>query len=388
MKNLIILLLILTTLTGIYAQDENENDTPVLLVIDIEGEASLMYRSGATSTLSVGAILSQGEVVAPHGASTVRVLCPSIDEQILVDVITQTRAPNCRADSPTVWIYRDREIVGFSHRNLAGGNPILSIITPRNTQLLYGNPQFSWTPVPNASQYRVSVKLTDGTLIWEKTVTGATSLDYPSDQYNLRAMNDAGQPLEYIIQIRPYDHSGNQIPTTVDTLNDGVVMVATPNERTQIEQRLGAFEQVATAHNVSPELIAYLKAFYLYTEGYYADALQLLYPNMLFPLDQPITIESVSRDQIDQSPNFYKLLGDIFSDSKLRDPAFQAYNHALWLAEQTQDLYGKAEILLKLTMFGGTQAIQHYQDALAIYQQLGNEERITDIESKLAGFHQ
>jgi len=365
---------------GVSAQAEDDDGPPPHVVIGIDGNASVERGDRAANALLAGAApLTTGSVVWSDDLirvdefTTVWVLCANLDVDV-IDVFS--RSPECATDvEPRVITWGGLDVVERSKRS-TGDNEFLHIISPRNTDLMYGNPDIRWRGLPNAVSYTVRLEQADGTIIWEEDGITDTVVEWPAGEFmqpdqefvfSVVAFNSNGE----IISTRPYPYFADRNVTVLNF-----------NTRTPLEEELVSLDNIDYPVDTAEGIPSYLRAMFFYRNGLYADALMEL--ATLINVVEPGVQDAVG---LPGSPYIYFLLGDVYMQTNLPDLAEIAYQVALDAAIQDEDQSSESVAYLRLAGLTNLpdEKRTYYQNALEILVDIGGAEAVVaDIEARIA----
>lgn len=247
---------------------------------------------------------------------------------------------------------------GGDPRGPAGGfdSSIPFIISPRNTAILNDKPTIRWNPVQGASSYTVIISDNQGEIWWEKKQVRTTEIAYDGKPFQPGASHSV------VVQTDKGDSSKESLP------NLGFRRLS-PDDVRQVE----AVADLIAKQGLTDEAKA-LSLAYLYT-GYElrSDAIKVL--------EAEVTKGS-------KNLAIYRLLGDLYSRIQLNLLAGDSYEKAIELANAANDIQALATVQAKLGEVyeaGGdrTNAVRLYRDALNNYRQLGDSQRIREMEQKI-----
>lgn len=379
---LILNIVLVFVLAIVSAQEEQETGEIGHIVVGIDGGANVRYYDAGSMPLTVGAILRSNDIVELDMLSTVYVMCADMT----IDVITSSsRAPNCveNIENP-VWVYRGLPVVDIQRSR--GYEGVLYIISPRNTDLLYGNPLISWSPVISEVvpvSYTITMALADGTIVWQRAGIEDTQIDYPGDQSFLHALDESGGQLEYTLSVEAFDGNGVSIQTRLDATNRRNLRVLTPGERTEIEENLSQINSINVPIDSIEDARSYSKSLYLVQNDLFADAYALLQPLVEIPLEDVLIMSDFVSDDFRQSHYLYFLLGDIHRETNLNNFAQLAYERALELAEFYGDTNSQGIAHVRLAELMPDDAISYYEAAIVNFEQSGNAIAATHAQEQL-----
>jgi hypothetical protein len=376
--SVILLALLLLIIPKVTAQTSTSSEH---VVIAIEGSAQIQrfgWDISAAAPLSVGALLRSDDVVLVEPGASVWILCADLETDVIADT---PRSPMCSPEvEGALFMWGELPILERQRSN--GYDDVLYVITPRNTQILYGTPRIEWATIATAERYSVSIILADGTELWTEPDITDTWLDYPASYDPLRALDNAGNPLEYQILVTAYDSSGVLIATRMDPGQRENIRVLPPDVRGEIEGTLSRLDGVSLPNVADPNVGQYNRALFFFNSRLYADGLQIINGLLSTPISQAFSMDSLTSNSLAASPFLYFLLGDLYVETQLPIEAQCAYGRALMLAERDANVNAEAEAHALLARFS-REAEAHYQYARGLYAQLGDTATIALIDEAL-----
>lgn len=230
------------------------------------------------------------------------------------------------------------------------------VIIPRQSNLLALTPTVEWTPVEGTGVYTVTLS-GNGQLLWTGLVTDTASLAYPP----------AGAPPLERGQRYRFEVDAGAGPETTQGIR---FVVATAEEAAALEAAAQAQRERGLDASAETVLVTNLYA----QEGFYADALALLRP-----------LAGAT-----QEPAVELLLGNLYVAVGLPDLAAAPYERVAALAATAGDRQLEA---LALTRLGDVLAVSgpesqarartSYEQALAIYEEIGDDTQVRVLSEKL-----
>ena len=282
--------------------------------------------------------LNLNDVVRSRRGSNAKILCSGFSPRSIPNTGAYAVKKICPSSGPRV-------LPGGSQGDYLptrGGEDLLIpfVIAPRKTKILSNTPLIQWNRVPGANEYTVRLLSPDGEL-WEKTVQG-TKVRYPGSPALKR-------DLKYSIEVR-----ANTGSTSTDEGIPGLAFIL-------IDE--GTAQEIAT----DVELLAEQK---LPTEAE-AFVLAQIYRQHHLLAEAIALLEAIDRESI-QSPATYRLLGDLYRQSRLNRHAQKAYIEALSIAKNNEDLEEKAASLVALgnihiVLDDIQQAVKYLEEARDLY---------------------
>lgn len=289
---------------------------------------------------SWGTTIQRGDLIQPPSDGDVVVLCADLT----VHTLTQEAGSPCQVSQPDLF-WDGVQIV----RPMAPGQQVPFIIYPRRTGIIETHPLLQWHDT-GASSYTVAI-IQDGVAIWQEAGVTTTEIHYPDD----------APPLEpgenYLLEI-----------TDVDS---GASSSADPSKGLGFQ--LLAPEKTAVVNAARDKIMALpldegAKQFAL--ANYYAG--QGLYGDALAALDEVAVMH--------ESPQMLLWRGRVLIAIRFNADAQTAFNDASILAETLGDVESQAEAQAELWELTGDEG--HWDTAVALYQQLGDTERVSDLENE------
>lgn len=243
------------------------------------------------------------------------------------------------------------------------------VISPRNTALLDGGqPTIRWNPVEGAQSYSV-VLFTDnsGEPVWTAPQVSATEVRYSGPELR--------RDLRYRLEIT----ADNGLSSRADIAVGFTLLSQSEAER--VEQEVLALAEM----NLAPDAEALGLA--LIYQGYeHEDSAQ----NTNLPLNQAAL--EVLQERIDADTDnalIYVMQGDIYLSIGLPLLAQERYRQALALATETGQLQGQAGSWDGLALLAQGRgdvltAIAQTEQALALYDVMGDVDQVSTLEERLA----
>ncbi|MDM8528159.1 tetratricopeptide repeat protein [Anaerolineales bacterium HSG24] len=315
------------------------------LLLVAEGEV-LLKRQGWPDyyPVSIGSVLHLGDQLKLADTAQAIVLCDNLKSWPIPPSTVSGLANGCElSDVP---LLKTPQISRATYFESDANQPY--IITPRATQMLTNTPYLRWNPLSDTIRYTVTL-IADDEEIWRDVFT------QPEARY---AGSDPLTPDEtYMVQVET-DHG---LTSTTKYVFQQV------DEKTakQIEQQLTS---LAVSDEVKPLATAYIYR----SHGLFAEAIEVL---------RPIATSN-------EYPLLHLLLADLYHQVGLFDLAADAYQTTLKFAETHDDVEGQALAHLGLAALyqqnnRNYQAIDHLNQAKRIYQTLGDERKLQQIELEL-----
>ena len=248
---------------------------------------------------------------------------------------------------------------GGDSRGPAGGfdTSIPFIISPRNTAILKDKPTIRWNPVRGASSYTVTIRDNQGEIWWEKKQVKTTEIAYDGKPFQ------PGASYSLVVQTDKGDSSSRE------SLPNLGFRRLSPDDVRQVE----AVVDLITKQGLTDEAKA-LSLAYLYTGyGLRGEAIKVL----------ETEVRNGSKNLA-----IYRLLGDLYSRIQLNLLAGDSYEKAIELAKAANDIQALATVQAKLgevyeARGDKNNAVRLYRDALNNYRQLGDSQRVREMEQKI-----
>jgi hypothetical protein len=248
-------------------------------------------------------------------------------------------------------------------RDVSGTVPY--VISPRETALLPGTvPTLSWNPVAGAQEYQVQVYADPTEPLWTVVVSG-TAVVYD------------GPPLEpgvrYLIEVRSDTGlSSNALGAAVG------FRLLLPSEAEPILAEAEALQGAGLNADATAIALALL----------YSNSPDIGGPN---PLTLTQAALAVLEDRIEAGTEnglIYVLQGDLYLSIGLTPQAQERYRQGLALTTESGQIQGQAGAWDGLALLAQDRgdietAIAQTQEALALYDGLGDSEQVTALEDRL-----
>lgn len=329
--------------------EQNQQCEAIARVDKIRGEASRIPLHGESDPLAVNQRLCRGDLIEIAAEAQVTVTCNANKQSESFPISSAIKKWGVANICPPLSICDRKDC------NLGPEDSFDIIIYPSNTALTINNPKFSWSSVPDATHYTLTLKDFGEEEIWEKTVD-TNEMDYPSEN---------GIFLEF----------GEDYILTVEAFRDDKSLVVA---KKTVLTLLDEDEIKADAEQLRPkdsETIPSLVRFYR-NEGLNARAIAYL--------------EGLD-EQGNQSSAIYFYLGDLYWQVERREDAVKAYLKSLQLAEANhQNQLSKALIYARLGQayqkMGKTEeAGKRLNQAIKYYQEAGDGENAEKVGEFLSG---
>lgn len=307
------------------------------LIDDVEGVKIKRSAWNGYQSAGFGTAVQRGDLILPPDGTTVAILCADL----IIKTIDQENGSPCKVAKPAL-TWDGARIV--SPR--APDSTIPYALYPRSTYILDSHPLLRWYDT-GAGGYTVAI-IQAGKEIWRQEGVNAAQLRYPDD----------APPLEpgvsYLLKVVNEETGASSEEDPVKGLNFRLL----PPERAatiiQTRDEIMALSLDAAAQNFA------LTVYYA-GQGVYGEALGALNETALTR----------------ESPQLLLWNGRILADTYLYDEAETAYTAALALAETLDDIESQAQAQVALSQLTGDEG--YLETAIALYQELGDEETITNL---------
>jgi hypothetical protein len=253
------------------------------------------------------------------------------------------------------------------------------IISPRHTLLLSDRPTLQWNAVPGATHYTVRLMGEKG-IVWEQTKVQTTTI-----RYNGQPPLGAGQRYSLMVTAHPGKSS----------ILDGTVgvdfIILRQPEAEAIQAELEAIKQVGLSEAMTALKLADVYADYTLPnqvlESYGLSKTDFKsYHLTTAAID---TLQSLIKDG-QESPEIYRMLGDMYWQSGLALLARDAYLRSIDLASSLS-VEDREERLMAQERLGdifsalqdSSQAVSWYSRARVNYLLLGDEQRASGLQQKI-----
>ena len=336
---------------------EETGESGINLLVVAEGEVLLKRQTWADYyQTAFGAVLHRGDLLQVSNNAKAVVLCDGFFRW-RVPIGVPSGLTNGCPQSPEPVLVSGKSELGSTR----GGNDmsIPYIISPRRTQLLNNRPLLRWNETTEASSYHVQIKNTDtDQTIWDETMD-VSAVTYPGEP-----------PLEpnvtYLL-IVVADNGTSSPDEGVPDLSFSLL-----DEHNAQNKWAGAVK--LTELNLSAEAEAFVMAKLYAGHNLIAEAIEML----------EILAEGGS-----QKAAVYRTLGDLYRHIGLNLLAEDRYLTAIQLTDVADDVEGLAtaqaglgEVYVALGKVD--EAIKWLTEAKAGYDALGDTERTSELENRLA----
>jgi len=312
------------------------------LLVGIEGKVELKRSAwGDYQLATLGARLQRGDLLLPDGRVTV--LCADLS---LHQVQAESGVP-CPVQEPVL-----RRVKSMVVTPRGADVLIPYVLHPRKTRVLTPRPWLRWHDT-GAASYTVIVR--GGGQEWKQGGVTGSEMQYPTDAPPLNP------GVDYLLAVMDED-SGRS--STEDPCKGLGFEVLSNEERAAVETRAVEIEAL--------ELDEPTQQFVLAT--YYAG--QELRGEALVLLDEL----SGTLD----TPAIHLLRGDLLREMALSDEAAMAYQVTLERAEVLDDKESQARALVGLarTLTDKAKVKQHYEQAIALYEALGDRVQVEALRDE------
>jgi hypothetical protein len=302
-------------------------------------------------TAQVNMSLRDGDLLNLAVGSEAKVTCSDLN---VFPVPVGTRGVPCNVAQPV--LRRRDSLVVMPRDEPTGEFPI--VISPRMTTLLRERPTIRWTPVVGVPTYRVSIRGTD----WSTYVTGKTEVIYPSDAPPLQP----GKPYSVVVMADTRSSDEERLLGLRFTLIG-------PEEARRMREAQEKIEGLDLADQQRRFLVAKLYA----SSDDPANALNAEAIEQLEDLATATTESAVLR-----------FLGELYLRTGLNHLAEERYARALELALVTNSVDGQALAQFALGQLAEAsgrrdEAVEHLQQAVELYEQLGDARMTEEVQGRL-----
>jgi hypothetical protein len=289
-------------------QGQAVSSEPLNLIVQIDGQVKVK-RQGWTAYAPVvfGTALHGGDLLNLSESSRAKVVCSDLT---LHDVPTGIGGVPCSV-SRVVLRRVDGTLINATRGWPSDGSfPV--VLSPRKTKLITANPTLRWSPVKEATAYRVTVRGEGGKdrLGWSKMVTSLTAIVYPETAPRFEV------GIDYKLIVETNDGRSSEEPG----LGLGFSMLSS-NEKKIVLQEQKQIEKWGLPDGPTQFLVAHLYA----DHGLYAEAIE-----RLEVISQTFKAAAVKR-----------LLGDLYMDVGLARQAEAEYLNSLVLSKAENDDEGQ-----------------------------------------------
>jgi hypothetical protein len=322
---------------------------PLHTLVDLQGQLSLKregWRDFAPALF--GASLRQGDLLRLEGAGQASVACADLS---LVLVQPGIGAVPCKAGKP-ILTYAG-SLVNPTRWDASDEFPM--IISPRKTRLLNPRPTLRWSAPAGAQDYKVTVH--GAGLTWSTTVKSANEVAYPADAPALAA------GASYKLTVTAGERSSDEEASP----GLGFTMLSAEEARAvrDAEAKIHGMNLPAASAQF---LLANLYASY----DLNAEAIELL--------------EALAQSA--SEPAIPRALGDLYLKVGLNRLAEARYLAGLGLAQRAGDIEGQAWMQSRLGLIYQALSLpadarQRIQNALELYQKLGEAETVRELQGRL-----
>jgi hypothetical protein len=338
-------------------------------IVEASGQISLKRPTWSNfRPVGVGTELRRGDLLLPSQGARVTVLCDNLRQWTVPAGIPSGLNNGCPDGRRVLLGLR----AGRSELNSIAGNVdrrIPYIISPRRSWLLSNTPTLRWNPVAGAKSYTVEVR---GPGLEWRTQVNTTSVAYPG--------TPALQPLDtYLLVVRADTGQSSQRERVSSAVADlfysddkatGLGFAVLPPEEAGIVR---ALVQQIEQRRLFPDARAIALADLFVERELYAEAIAQLE-------------EQVGKGS--KTATVYSVLGKLYSYTGVTLLAEERYLKGIELARSTQDLESRAishEGLAQLytTLRRLDAATSQLKQAQEAYQTLGDQQRVTAIQSSL-----
>jgi hypothetical protein len=303
-----------------------------------------------------GMVLHRGDLLRLDGDAQAKVACADLT---LADAASGTGSVPCKMGQGIIADPATGSRVSAARSNIPSDIPI--VIAPRRTRILNARPTLRWSPMPGIDTFKVSIQKND--TVWNTDISGQTQVAYPANAPALTT----GQTYKVVVQAGERSSEDKLIPDLGFT-------VAPPNEVSEIREAESKIKALGLAEGPTEYLIAVLYATRKpeVRDNFNAEAIERL-ENLVASFKEPAVL---------------RMLGDLYLKIGVLSLAEERYVQAVELSKALNDVEGQADELQTLgmiyTLLGNKdEALQHLQEAIALYQKLGDTSAVKAIEAEL-----
>lgn len=362
MKRACWLCLLLCLMCGCHAPATPEATTPsaapslpdgqsMHLVVAVQGPLSIKrvgWRSYAPARF--GTVLRFGDLLQTETTAEVTIACADLT------LVTMTGGPRglpCKQTEPPVLTYRGTQV---NPARSVPGDAFPQVLTPRMTRLINPHPVVRWISLPGVITYTVSVR--GSGLAWHAEVAGA-AMTYP----------DSAPALVEGVTYKVTVSCGGRTSDEETSPGLGFALLGS-SEAAVVRGEIAKVEALALPPAAQQFLIAHIYA----THQLYAEATETM---SMLATTMP-------------EPSVARYLGDLYVAVQLPREAEVAYIRALQLADQTGDVEDQALAHKALSgvyeaVGNRAAAISEVQQALRLYQRLGDDAAVNDLQAQANG---
>ena len=330
-----------------------ESGEPSNLLVAVQGDVLLKREGWSEYARAVfGSPVRNGDLFKLDDGSQAKVACSDLT---LVSMTPGVSGAPCKVERP-VLMYKGSQV---SATRAVPSSDYPTTVTPRKTKLLNSRPVLRWTEVPGTAAYKVAVR--GPNLEWTAE-TPKTELVYPDDAPAL------SPGVTYKLSVDAGDRNSDQEGTP------GLgFMVLGADEAQGVRDAESRIRALGLEDAPTRLLIASLYA----NQDLAAEAVQQL--------------EELPEGE--KGPAVQRLLGDLYLKTGLNFLAEEHYLKALEASKQADDLEGQAAshwVLGQLYELTGSSvdAVKHMQEAVVIYEKLGDSATVKQIKERLAQLQQ
>lgn len=326
--------------------------------------------------VSSGTEIHVGDLIRPDANAKVSVICPDQSEQ----PVPAGTLSGLRGVCPNVPRSSGRGD-NLAPATIGGTNPnIPYIISPRHTLLINRTPTLRWNPVSGAKRYTVKI-LSPAGIVWQ-TETTQSEIQYPG-----RPILQPGVPYSLVVQ------SDNLAISTTDTASSPEFRILRDAERSVVQTKIPS---LPSSKLLMPAVALGLSDFYHYytlppaAEPAYrlseaeAETYRLTAEGIetLLPLIKAGT----------SSPSVYRMMGNLYWQTGLVQPAIVQYRKAIELGKKPEALEDLTEAQFRLgeiyvAIGDHSQAIEWCERAKQGYALLGDIEKMKFMEQQIQTLH-
>jgi hypothetical protein len=327
------------------------------VVVAIQGQLAIKRPSWSQFVPAIfGTLVRVGDELKLEGSSVAKIACSDLS---LVTVKAGAVGVPCQVVKP-VMLFQGSSIRA-TRADTGSGFP--TVLAPRKTSLLAERPLIRWAAVTGATVYKVSLR---GPNVgdWSAEVVGKTELQYPDSAPALTP----GEA--YKVTVVATTPTGSRSSDEEAAADLGFVVLK-PEERQAVRDAQARIDKLELEEAQKRFLVAKLytaKDYRLYAEAI----------DQLEALDKSLAEPAVGRT-----------LAESYRAVSLNRAAEEHYRAALDRSQMAGDVEGQAlaqEALgqLESALGNSAEAVQRTQNALELYQSLGDVGKVKELQDRLA----
>ncbi|VAW30315.1 hypothetical protein MNBD_CHLOROFLEXI01-2235 [hydrothermal vent metagenome] len=310
-------------------------------LVSSSGSVQLKRRVwSAYQPVAFGTTIRRGDLIRPSSGAEVTILC----SDLTVHIIDQEDGSPCRVREPDLF-WEGVRIVN----PMAAPADFPYILHPRKTQIVDARPWLRWHD-NGGSSYTVAI-IQGGEAIWQQSGVTGTELRYPNDAPLLEA------GVNYLLEVINEDSGASSNQEPIKGLGFQLLPAETASLVEQTQAEIRALPLDAGAQS-------FALAIYYAGQGLNGEALALL--------------DEVA--QTHNSPLVQLWRGHMFLATRLNEEAQEAYTEAMSLATTLGDIETQAQA--QTGLWRATNDESYFDAAILLYQQLGDEQTITDLQEE------